>query len=354
MSSGTHHLPEFFTELIQTSSASGYEAEAFAVFDKRVKPAADLYACDALGNRLGFLNPAGSPTVLLTGYLDEPGFIITHISKDGFVYFDLLGEHDRSAIAGRSVVVHSGNGPVKGITGKRIFQLGDGPEHKKTSEVQDMWIDIGTRSKRATLDRVAIGDAATYDRAFEVIHGSVGAGRGLEGKLGAYVAGEAFIRLARDRSQITCKLAIVAAVQGQIGTGGVGPAAFSVSPELAIAVDCRTATDVPESNKRKHGDIELGGGPILSRGPNISGDIFRRLQYTANGMGLPYQVEAEARPNRGGIGSIQLIRNGILTGRVRIPIRYSGSPSEVVDLRDVESCVQLLVEFAKSDFDKDT
>ncbi|HEY5078608.1 MAG TPA: M42 family peptidase, partial [Opitutaceae bacterium] len=83
--------PTFLTDLLHARSPSGYEGEAQAVFDRYVKPAADDYRGDALGNRIATLNPDGDPTLMLAGHIDELGLIITYINKDGFIYFDTIG-----------------------------------------------------------------------------------------------------------------------------------------------------------------------------------------------------------------------------------------------------------------------
>src|SRR5271157_5458683 len=88
--------PAFLTELLHARSPSGYEGEAQAVFDRHVKPAADAYIGDSLGNRIATLNPSGSPTLMLAGHIDELGLIVTYVNKDGFVYFDTRSEEHTS------------------------------------------------------------------------------------------------------------------------------------------------------------------------------------------------------------------------------------------------------------------
>src|SRR4029077_14427740 len=139
-----------------------------------VKPVAAQYAKDALGNRIATLNPGGDPVLMLAGHMDELGFIITYVNKEGFIYFDTIGGHDLSVISGRRVIIQTEHGPVKGVTGKRAIHLMDEEDRKKIPKKHEIWIDIGVRSKKEALERVAIGDVATYDHELELIHGSVG------------------------------------------------------------------------------------------------------------------------------------------------------------------------------------
>ncbi len=338
----------FLVDLLRARSPSGYEFEAQAVFDRYVKPAADGYARDALGNRLATLNPAGDPVLMLAGHMDELGLIITYVNKDGYLYFDTIGGHDRTIISGRRVVIRTKAGPVRGVTGKRAIHLMDEGDRKKVPEIHEIWIDIGARNKKEALARVSVGDVATYDHEFELIHGSIGASRAFDNKVGAYVVGETLIRLAAGRRRPAARVVAVATAQEEIGVRGATPAAYAVNPHIAVAVDVGHATDHPDCDHRKYGETKLGGGPILCRGPNINPRVYERLVQAAEKLGLPHQFEADPRPTGTDARAIQLGRAGVATAVVSIPLRYMHTPSEVVDLEDVERCVRMLVEFARS------
>jgi endoglucanase len=343
----TYKVPAFLTELLHARSPSGYEAEAQAVFDRHVKPAADTYANDALGNRIATLNPEGDPVLMLAGHIDELGLIITYVNAAGFIYFDTIGGHDLSIISGRRVIIQTANGPVKGVTGKRAIHLMDEEDRKKVPRKHEIWIDIGARSKKDALARVAIGDVATYDHELELIHGSIGTARAFDDKVGAYVIGETLIRLAAEKKKLAAKVVSVATTQEEIGVRGATTSAYLVNPHIAVAVDVGHATDHPDCDNRKYGETTLGGGPILCRGANINPKVFDRLLKAAKKTRIPYQIEADPRPTGTDARAIQMGRGGVATGLVSIPLRYMHTPSEIVDLEDVENCVKLLVEFAK-------
>jgi putative aminopeptidase FrvX len=343
----SYSVPAFLAELLHARSPSGYEGEAQAVFDRHVKPAADIYDHDALGNRLATLNPAGDPVLMLAGHMDELGLIITYVNKDGFIYFDTIGGHDRTVISGRRVIIQTANGPVKGVTGKRAIHLMDEADRKKVPEIHEIWMDIGARSKKEALERVAIGDVATYDHELELVHGSIGTARAFDNKVGAYIVGETLIRLARERKKLAAKVVSVATAQEEIGVRGATTSAYAVNPHIAVAVDVGHATDHPDCDNRKYGETKLGGGPIICRGANINPKVFDRLLKAARKLKIPFQLEADPRPTGTDARAIQMGRGGVATGLISVPLRYMHTPSEVVDLEDVERCVQLLVEFAK-------
>jgi len=343
-----YQAPVFLTELLRAKSPSGAEAQAQAVYDRFVKPHAAAYANDALGNRLASLNLKGAPTLMLAGHMDELGLMIIFVNKDGFLYFDTVGGHDLSIISGRRVIIQTASGPVKGVTGKRAIHLMDEEDRKKVPKKHEIWIDIGAKTKAEALTRIAIGDVATYDHEFELIIGSIGTARAFDNKVGAYIVGEALIRLAKDKGKLAAKVVSVATTQEEIGTRGAQASAFAVDPHVALIVDVGHATDHPDCDPRKFGETKLGGGPIICRGPNINPKVFDRLVATAKKLKLPYQLEADPRPTGTDARAIQMARGGVACGLVSIPLRYMHTPSEVVDLEDVENCVKLFVAFAKS------
>ena len=342
----SYKVPPFLAELLHARSPSGYESEAQAVFDRHVKPAADAYANDALGNRIATLNPGGDPVLMLAGHMDELGLIITYINKEGFLYFDTIGGHDLSVISGRRVIIQTANGAVKGVTGKRAIHLMDDDDRKKVPKKHEIWIDIGAKSKEDALARVSLGDVATYDHELELFNGSIGTARAFDNKVGAYIVGETLIRLSREKKKPLARVVSVATSQEEIGVRGATTSAYLVNPHIAVAIDVTHSTDHPDCDNRKYGETKLGSGPVICRGANINPKVYARLERAAKKLKLPFQIEADPRPTGTDARAIQVARGGIATGLVCVPLRYMHTPSEVVDLEDVERCIQLLVEFA--------
>jgi putative aminopeptidase FrvX len=343
-----YQAPAFLTDLLKAKSPSGAEAQAQAVFDQYVKPHAQTYANDVLGNRLAGLNPKGSPTLMMAGHIDELGLIITYVNKDGYLYFNTLGGHDRTIISGRRVIIQTANGIVKGVTGKRAIHLMSVEDRKKVPEIHEIWIDIGAKTKAEALMRVSVGDVATYDHEFELINGSIGTARAFDNKVGAYIVGEALIRLAKEKAKLNAKVVAVATTQEEVGVRGATTSAFAVEPHVALIVDVSHATDHPDCDHRKYGETKLGGGPIIGRGPNMSPKVYERIIACAKKLKIPYQLEAESGPTGTDARAIQMARGGVACGLICVPLRYMHTPSEMIDLQDVEDCVRLFTAFAKS------
>ncbi len=347
MSNNNYTVPEFLAELMATRSPSGQEMESAAVYDKYVEPAADSYEKDVLRNRIATLNPGGDPCVLLAGHLDELGFVIKYINDKGFLFFDTIGGHDRIMIPGRRVRIKTKNGIVTGVTGKRAIHLMDAKEREAVPKIHQMWIDIGVKSKEEAQKLVRLGDMATYDHEFELFNGSTGVARAFDNKVGAYIAGETLRRLA-DEKDLAAKVVAVGTSQEEIGVRGAMTSTFSVAPHIGIGIDVTHATDFPDADNRKFGDVKIGGGVVINTGTQLNPLVTEGLIETAEANNIPYQIEVEKGVISNDSRSIQVAGKGVATGCIGIPLRYMHTPSEVVDLEDVEKNVQLLVEYIKS------
>ena len=349
-STKAYKAPEFLVNLLEARSPTGHEYEAQEVVDKHLESTVDAYRKDTMGNRFATVNLDGDPSVLFAGHIDELGLIITYIDSNGFVYFDTLGGHDKSMISGRRVSILTQSGIVKGVTGKRAIHLMSAQDRKKVPETHEIWIDLGVGSKKEAEALVRIGDAAVYDQGFELLRGSIGVARAFDDKAGAYAVLEAVRRLATEKgkAKLAARVTAAATTQEEIGTRGAITAAYSENPDFAIAVDVGHATDSPDCDARKYGSFKMGSGPIVCRGPNINPVIFERIVSVAEKAKIPYQIEADSRPTGTDARAIQVAQAGIATGLLSIPLRYMHTPSELVDLQDIEHTVQLLVAVARS------
>jgi endoglucanase len=143
------------------------------------------------------------------------------------------------------------------------------------------------------------------------------------------------------------RMVSVATVQEEIGLRGAKTSAFNVNPDVAIAVDVTVATDYPGVPKNQIGDIKLGGGPVLAVGPNLNPVVVDMLKEVAKEEGIEVQIEAISRGTPTDANVIQLTREGIPTALISIPCRYLHSPSEMVDMRDVEAAIRLIAAFGR-------
>ena len=336
---------DFLKRLVDTPGPSGYEQRVQRVLRNRVSAYATDVRTDVLGNVCATVNPDGSPRIMLAGHADEIGFQVRYISDEGMLYFGCIGGHDAIVTVGQRVTVHTLNGPIPGVLGRTAVHLLDADERKKTPKLDDLWIDIGAKDKADAESVVAIGDCVTYQHELQRLRGDLCVARSFDDKMGVFVVAEALRLLAG--SSLKAAVIGVSTVQEEVGLRGARTSTYDVDPHIGIATDVGHSTDYPSSDRKKVGDVKLGGGPMITRGANINPVVFDLLVKTAKELEIPYQIQAAA----GGTGTdanvIQLNRAGVATGLIAVPLRYMHTPNEIMNLDDIEKAAQLMAGFCE-------
>lgn len=332
----------FFERLLGTISPSGYEEEAAAVIKAEAASFADEVRVDVHGNVDVIVNRGGSPRIMLAGHMDEIGLQITNVDAEGYLRFTVIGGWDPQILQGQRVWIKSAGGRVHGVIGKKAIHLLREEARKQVVQIEEMWIDIGARDAAEARSKVAIGDCAVLAHGWEELANGLIVARGLDDRCGAFVIFEAARLAARLNPQ--AEIHAVATVQEEIGLRGATTSAYHIKPDVAIAVDVTHATDYPgtKDERDRIGEVTIGGGPVLTRGPNINPKVFDWLLDTATQLSIPVQLEAAPRGTGTDANAIQLARGGIATGLVSIPNRYMHTPVELVSLSDLEHAYTLI------------
>ena len=335
---------EFLESLIEAPSPSGYEGPARQVFRDYVAPYVDEIRTDVHGNVIAVRNPNGRPRIMLAGHIDEIGFLVHYVSDEGYLHVSMVGGVDTSLVASHQVNVWTARGPVPGVVGKIPLHLQDRDAKPEKVKIHKLWIDIGARNRADALKRVRIGDPVTFVYGMQPLLRGLAAGRGFDDKIGVFVVAETMRLLARRK--LAAAVFGVATVQEELGLRGARTSAYGIAPDAGIAVDVEFATDYPEMEKARVGDISLGKGPVISRGANINPVLGERLVKTAEKHKIPYQLNAEPRATGTDANAIQVTRAGTAAALVGIPSRYMHTPVEVVALKDAELAARLLAALA--------
>jgi len=345
---------DLLKKLLDTPSPPGFEKEIAEIWLEAIRPYADDCRTDLLGNAYALLNPDAERRIMLAGHLDEIGFIVHHIDERGLLYFKAVGGHDPVVVTGQRVRVHTqGQGTVRsrvaGVIGRKAHHLlEDDDELKQVPEIHKLWIDIGVRSKAEAEALVRLGDPVTYQAGFQELENGRAVARGFDNRLGAFVVAEA-MRLLREQGGPPEGWGVVAVgtVQEEIGYRGATTGAYTAEAQIGIAVDVSHATDVPGIDVEKHGDIELGKGPTITRGAYVHTDTTESLLQAAERKSIPVQIEVAAECTGTDATPMQVTRGGMAVGLVGIPLRYMHTPCELADLKDVEAAAELIAEFCK-------
>lgn len=335
--------PELLKRLLSAPGPANAEERPARIW-REAAAFADEVHVDVRGNSYAVLN-GGAPRVLLAGHVDEIGVIITYIDDDGFLYFTNVGGWDAQVLVGQRIRLLGKQGDVTGVIGKKAIHLMKPDEREKASKIEDLWIDIGVTKRDEALEQVRVGTVGVIDGGvIELPNGRI-VSRSLDDRIGAYTVLEALRLLAADRPLAT--VAAVATTQEEISFAGAYTAAFSFEPQVAIAVDVTHATDYPQADKKFRGESKLGGGPTLGVGSVNNPLVVQRLMDTAEREGIPYTVKVNAVTSGTDADVIHRSRGGVAAGVVSIPNRYMHSPSEMVQLSDVEHAARLIAAFVR-------
>lgn len=336
----------FLKSLLETPSPSGFETRGQRVWLDYVKTFADEVRTDAYGNCFATVNPKGSPKVLLTGHSDEIGFMVQYITDDGFVHFQTIGGSDPALARGQRVTIHGRGGPVQGVIGQLAIHLQEADDRKKVPEWHQMFIDIGATSRKEAEEIVRVGDPVTYSCGVLELRNHRIAARACDNRIGTFAAAEGLRLAAENRRKLQACVVAVSTIQEENGLYGASMAGYSEHPDVALVVDVTHATDIPFCTKSKHGDVRLGGGPVLSIGSANHPVVNDRLAAVASRSSLPLQREANPRYTGTDADAIFRQRGGIPTASLGLPNRYMHSPVEVIDLQDLERMGDLMGLFA--------
>ncbi len=336
----------FLKELLEAPSPSGFEQAAAAIFRKRVKDSVDELIADVHGNSIAVLNPGAEFKFMIAGHVDEIGLMITHIDDKGYIYVTQVGGMDPALLVGQRMKIIGKKGPVFGVVGKKPIHLQSEEERRKCVKTEDIWIDIGANSKKDALKRVAIGDPMIVDVEYRRLSDDKIVSRAMDDKAGAFVVAEVMRALSKKKLKIS--VIGVATVQEEVGLRGAITSSYRVHPDAGIAIDVGFASDHPDTEPKKIGEVKLGKGPNLHRGPNINPVMQDEIEKTAQKLKIPYQMTAEPRGTGTDANAMQLSRGGAATALVSIPNRYMHTPVEVLSLKDLDYVIKLLVEFLSS------
>lgn len=340
-------------KIVETPSPTGNETEVAELVRQQLGPVSTDIETDTMGSVHATYNGAanhGKPTsgkaytLMLAAHMDEIGLMVTYISEGGFLSISNVGGVDAAILPGMRVDVHTSAGPLRGVVGRKPIHLIDPDERKNVTPIDSLVIDLGMPAKKVK-KLVKVGDTITIAQGFERLGKNMAVSRAFDDKVGVYITCKVFKNLA-ENPEFQSRFVAAITVQEEIGTRGAITSAHSINPDVALAFDVTHATDYPGIDKSKYGDIQCGKGPVIARGPNINSIVYERLVKAAEELGINYQLEAEPSVTGTDARSIQVSRDGVPTGLVSIPLRYMHTPTEVIDLRDVEDTIKLITRFA--------
>jgi len=328
--------------LTDAHGVPGYEAEVRAVIRDYLEPLGEV-SQDKIGSVICKVGDGG-PHVMLAGHMDEIGFMVRHITKEGFLKFVPLGGWWDHVLLGQRVIVKASSGDVVGVIGAKPPHLLPADERKKMVEKKDMYIDIGATSlEEVEAAGVRVGDAVVPDSHFTPLaNGKTYLAKAFDNRVGCALMIQAAQHFAQEAHPNT--LYGVATVMEEVGVRGATTSVEAVNPDVALILESEIAGDVP-GIKPEECDIKLGGGPSVMffdarMIPNLK---LRDLVIdTARELNIPLQFSTMEGGATDG-AAIHLHKTGVPTVVIGVPSRHIHSHGAIIHREDYDRAVQLLI-----------
>jgi endoglucanase len=318
-------------KLVEAYGPSGHESQVRELVRAEIHNLPDYITTDPLGNLIAVLKGKAKSgrKVILSAHMDEIGVVVSHIDENGFARFQNIGGVSPLTCVGGRVRFADGTLGVIGIDARR-------DDASKVPTLSELFLDLGATSSANC--PVRVGDVAGFYRPLEE-RGDRLIAKSMDDRIGVAILIETLRALKRTPHEV----AFVFSVQEEVGLRGAGTAAFGVDAEIGIAVDVTRTGDTPNGIKMAVG---LGAGPAIKvrdsgmiADPRLK-DLMLKRAKEAN---LPAQLEV-LEAGTTDAAAMQIARGGLPAGCLSIPTRYIHSPSEMVDFRDVQGAVKLLLE----------
>lgn len=323
--------------LCTCTAPSGFEGPAAAVAAELLRPLVDEVSIDRMGNVLGVRRSKtpNAPKLLLDAHLDEIGLIVTGV-EDGFLRFRSIGGVDPRMLPGRELVVLT-DPPLRGLVACPA-----GGDENKSVPLNELYVDVGLSQEEAER-AVPVGTPMVYRAGCFPLGEDQMCGKSMDDRA-CFVTLLRAAELLRDK-ELDVELHILGSTREEVSGAGAVVGTWAVAPDFCVAVDV-THGKTPDGPADK--TFELGGGPAISVGPNMTRWMTERMIAKAKEHGIPYQMEIMSGHTGTNGWEMQISREGVATSVLSLPLKYMHTPVETLSLADMEGVAQLLAAFTEN------
>jgi putative aminopeptidase FrvX len=346
-------MRELLRELVLADAPSGREQEVQKIVLRELEPLVDDLHVDIMGNVIAQVNGATDKRFMLIAHQDEDwALLVTHIDDQGYLRFTRLVGH-RWNLLGQRVNIHGAKGKLTGVVGLPAPHLIPVKEQQKgyRPEFDRMFIDCGAQSAEdAQSMGFEIGQYVTAEKHFKELANGRLLGNCFDNRVGLVAMIEVLRRI--HQTKVDMNVVVVASVQEELGTRGARPAAFSVEPDYAVALDVSPTGDHPNI-KEGLVPVRVGEGPVLLVADqyHVTSHLLNTwIQEVANTHQLPLQGVALRSPVHFGTdaAAVELSKSGSRATALLVPTRYFHTTNSLIQYSDLEESVQLLVKCLES------
>jgi endoglucanase len=336
---------DLLRDLTEFHGPPGYEDRVQGLVREALEERTDQVHTDAMGSVVGTVEGESDYSVVVAAHVDEIGFMVRHVTDEGFLQLDALGGWDPRVLRAQRVAVHTQQGELTGVIGSvPPHTQDDDDDDESDRKVHDVHVDMG-RDGETVSELVSVGDLVTMRQTTEVVGNHVN-GKALDDRVCVF----AMLEAAELLSDPDVTVHFAATTQEEVGLRGAEALGGDLEPDLAIALDVTVANDVPGFDD---GDqvTRLGEGTAIKLKDSsviTNPKVNRRLREVAEENGVDHQLEV--LPS-GGTDTASLQRAGGATpaGALSIPTRYLHTVTESAHVEDIVATTDLLTAFLESE-----
>jgi tetrahedral aminopeptidase len=339
---------ELLKMLSEAFGPSGFEDDVRDKIRKIITPLVDDVRVDPLGNLIATINPGKDFTLLLDAHMDEIGFMVSHVEKNGFLHFSPIGGWDERLLPALRVSIKTEEGKLfYGTVGSTPPHIQSPEEQKAPMKADDLFIDVGAASSEEIEKMgIQVGDPVAPHAELLQMAGNTVMGKAFDDRAGCAVLIRVLEAFSKEAPDFTLRACF--SVCEEVGLRGAKTAAFQIQPTVALALEGTVAADTPGTPGHKN-PTTMKKGPavtVADRSIIVHPKLARFIKKTAADLNIPYQIKT---PSYGGTdaGAIHTAGAGALTGVISIPCRYIHSPNIIMNLDDFEQTVNLATEVAR-------
>lgn len=331
-------------EICETPGVPGHEFHIRKYILQAIKPFVDKIEIDALGNVIALKKGKTRKKLMISAHMDEIGFIVHHIDKEGFIRFRPLGGFDPKTLCSQRVLLYDEKQSIPGVIGTKPVHIMKAEEKKKVPEIDSFYIDTGLDMKQLC-KKISLGmpisRLATCD-----LMGNLIVSKSLDNRICVHVLIEALRQLKTPDFDTYA----VFSVQEEVGIRGATVATGQIQPEVGIALDVTLANDLPGISEQDHcTKLGRGVGIKVMDGSTIANREMRLFfSKLAEQNKIPYQIELMSA---GGTDTCALqyrSGHGSIAGCLSVPTRYIHSTTECAHKDDLNSTIELLTKSIES------
>ena len=336
---------DLLQKLCETPGVPGHEERVRDLILSETKGLFDAVTTDPMGSLLcrRDAKKKGAPRIMLLCHMDEIGFLVSHISKDGFLYLQPVGGFDARNLFSRRVLVCTDNGDFKGVmnaAGKPVH-IASAEDRKKIPEPTEFMVDIGMGAKAA--DVVKVGDYVVMDEPFIQV-GDKLVSKAMDNRVACWLGIEAIRALGKKGRGAEIHVAFTC--QEEVGLRGARTASYAIKPDIGIGIDVTLACDTPGVPEKDATTIQGKGFGLHVRDSSFIADkkLVAEIEALAIKKKIPYQRTMLAAGGQDGAAAQQAAAGARAIGIV-VGTRYVHTVTEMIDRGDLQAALDILVAY---------